>query len=183
MTRPRYDFGAATRKHTGRPALRHCDVPGCELEGQFRAPRSRDDLNTYYWFCLDHVRAYNAAWNYYAGMNESQIEAEIRRDTVWQRPTWPLGWRTAQSRTFDPFGIMNGDGEEAQAKRRALTPTERALQLFDLVMPFTLTDLKRRYKVLVKQHHPDIHGGDKAAEEQLKTIIEAYALLKPLALT
>ncbi|HTH98762.1 MAG TPA: DnaJ domain-containing protein [Stellaceae bacterium] len=189
MSRPRYDFDASIRTHGGRPhgsraGLRHCDMPGCENEGQFRAPRSRDALDSYYWFCLDHVRAYNASWNYYAGMNENQIEAEIRRDTVWQRPTWPMGWRMARDRTHDPFGFMNDGGEAApERKQRVLSPEESALQLFDLAMPFTLTELKRRYKVLVKLHHPDSHGGDKAAEEKLKTVIQAYALLKPLALS
>ena len=38
--------------------------------------------------------------------------------------------------------------------------------------------LKARYKVLVKQHHPDAHGGDKDAEEKLKIINQAYATLK-----
>ena len=68
-------------------------IPGCEAGGDFRAPRSRLELDRYYWFCLDHVRAYNLAWNYYAGMSGSEIEAEIRRDTVWQRPSWRLGER------------------------------------------------------------------------------------------
>jgi len=38
--------------------------------------------------------------------------------------------------------------------------------------------LKARYKTLVKLHHPDAHGGDKAAEEKLKIINQAYATLK-----
>ncbi len=73
--------------------MRLCDHPGCECGGDFRAPRSRLELDRYYWFCLEHVRAYNLAWNYYAGMSEPEIEAEIRRDTVWQRPSWKLGER------------------------------------------------------------------------------------------
>ncbi|MFZ0695495.1 MAG: DnaJ domain-containing protein, partial [Alphaproteobacteria bacterium] len=38
--------------------------------------------------------------------------------------------------------------------------------------------IKARYKELVKRHHPDTHGGDKAAEEKLKLINEAYGILK-----
>jgi len=38
-------------------------------------------------------------------------------------------------------------------------------------------ELKRRYKNLAKEHHPDLHGGDKAAEERLKLINEAYTFL------
>jgi curved DNA-binding protein CbpA len=34
-----------------------------------------------------------------------------------------------------------------------------------------------RYHELAKEHHPDRHGGDKAAEERLKIINQAYAAL------
>ena len=66
-------------------------MPGCPLEGEYRAPKSRSQLRDYFWFCLDHVRAYNAAWDFYKGMSPGQIEAHLRDDTAWQRPTWPLG--------------------------------------------------------------------------------------------
>ena len=55
---------------------------------------------------------------------------------------------------------------------------EKALALFDLVPPLTLAGLKMRYKELVKLHHPDVHGGDKEAEERLKEINVAYSTLK-----
>jgi len=54
----------------------------------------------------------------------------------------------------------------------------RRSPFFELEPPFTLVRLKARYKVLVKLHHPDAHGGDKAAEEKLKIINQAYATLK-----
>ena len=41
----------------------------------------------------------------------------------------------------------------------------------------TRMELKTRYKKLVKLHHPDLHGGDKKAEERLKLINEAYTYL------
>jgi hypothetical protein len=95
------------------PPTRLCDHPGCDLGGDFRAPRSRLELDNYLWFCLDHVRGYNAAWNYYAGMSEREVEAEIRRDTVWQRPTWKLGMRHGpayEARMRDPFGFYSKTG-------------------------------------------------------------------------
>ncbi len=55
--------------------MRFCDQPDCLAEGPYPAPRSREDLRQYYWFCLDHVRAYNRAWNFYAGMSEAEVEA------------------------------------------------------------------------------------------------------------
>jgi len=55
---------------------------------------------------------------------------------------------------------------------------EQALAVFDLEPPLTPVRLKARYKMLVKEHHPDAHGGDKEAEEKLKIINQAYATLK-----
>ena len=173
--------------------MRSCDHPGCVGGGDFRAPKSRLDLHDYHWFCLEHVRAYNSAWNYYAGMSDAEIEAEIRHDTVWQRPSWRLGDRHGPgyaNRIRDPLGTFAGGPEGARERsrrngdqmrdpaRRALSAREQALAVFEIEPPFTLVRLKARYKVLVKLHHPDAHGGDKAAEEKLKIINQAYATLK-----
>jgi len=162
--------------------VRLCDHPGCTASGDYRAPRARDRLQVFYWFCLDHVRAYNAQWNYYAGMSAAEIEAELRNDTVWQRPTWPLGARVgtifgARLRDFGLFGL-DEDEPSREARKRPLTEEEQALAIFDLETPFTMGGLKARYKELVKLHHPDAHGGDRAAEERLKTINQAYSTLK-----
>ena len=170
---------------------RICDHPGCAAGGEFRAPKSRLALHDYYWFCLEHVRAYNSAWNYYAGMNDREIEAEIRSDTVWQRPSWRLGARhgpALAARLRDCFGLFSGGAGGAHdrhrnaaggdAARRALSAREQALAVFEIEPPVTPGRLKARYKALVKMHHPDAHGGDKAAEEKLKIVNQAYATLK-----
>lgn len=176
--------------------LRACDHADCDEPGEFRAPRSREQLNEYLWFCLEHVREYNKAWNYYAGMTQEEVEAETRRDTTWQRPTWPLGMRVGGYRRFmrsttsihDGFGFFYGeDGKQAQhhASARAAglhpdSPGARALAIMDFDPPLNLTRLKARYKELVKLNHPDANGGDKLAEERLKDINQAYATLKKL---
>jgi hypothetical protein len=175
---------------------RACDHPGCAAGGDFRAPKSRLLLRDYYWFCLEHVRAYNSAWNYYAGMSDREVEAEIRSDTVWQRPSWRLGARHGPGHTArlrDYFDLMANGAEPARgssgrrhdardglrsAARRALSACEQALAVFEIVPPVTPGRLKARYKALVKLHHPDANGGDKAAEEKLKIINLAYATLK-----
>ena len=193
MPRPRFSYSDAPA-----PALRPCDHPGCVGSGEFRAPRSRATLDDFYWFCLNHVREYNASWNYYAGMSSAEVEAHIRHDTVWQRPSWRLGDRHGPGyadRIRDPLGVFSGGAEGAGERRRphgdhrrgdetrdpvrrALSAREQALAVFEIEPPFTLVSLKARYKVLVKLHHPDAHGGDKAAEEKLKIINQAYATLK-----
>jgi len=189
---PRLSFDPIFETAAGAP-VRSCDHPGCIAGGDYRAPKSRLDLHDYFWFCLDHVRAYNSAWNYYAGMSDAEIEAEIRHDTVWQRPSWRLGDRHGPAyaeRLRDHFGVLSGnpDGPGTRSQRdrdkgrdrvrRALSAREQALAVFEIEPPFTLVRLKARYKTLVKLHHPDAHGGDKAAEEKLKIINQAYATLK-----
>jgi len=172
---------------------RLCDYPSCPACGEFRAPKSRLQLRDYYWFCLEHVRLYNSAWNYYAGMSDTEIEAEIRHDTVWQRPSWKLGDRHGPGyadRIRDYFGVFpegignarergrREGGRSGEAVQRVLSARDQALAVFEIEPPFTPVRLKARYKALVKLHHPDAHGGDKAAEEKLKIINQAYATLK-----
>lgn len=164
---------------------RTCDLPGCGALGEYRAPKSRRDLKDYWWFCLPHVRAYNAAWDYYKGMTPGEIEAELRRDTAWQRPTWPLGrlgaanWEDEHLR--DPLHVLAAGGFRRNSDRPpGATPPElrEPLATLGLSWPITMPKLKARYKELAKRHHPDANGGDRAAEERLKTINLAYAMLR-----
>jgi DnaJ-domain-containing protein 1 len=181
-------FTEAVDSHA-RSHLRRCEAEGCAEAGEFRAPRSRDQLNEYRWFCLDHVRAYNKQWDFYAGMAADEIEAHIRRDTTWQRPTWPLGGGASTRlrddiRVHDPLGVFSGglggeeDRTEGFRRRRPATPEEKAAAVLDLTLPVSLAEVKKQYKQLVKRHHPDANGGDKDAEERLKSINEAYATLR-----
>ena len=159
------------------PIGQRCAWPGCVCDGTFPAPRSRQGLRDYLWLCLDHVRQYNATWNYYAGMSELEIEADVRADTVWQRPSWPLGTSAGplgrEPRIGDGFGFFTGGGERHAPSSRP-SPEQQALLVLNLTPPVTVTVLKARYKELVKQYHPDVTGGDKAAEERFKEVSEAY---------
>ncbi|MCK6441342.1 J domain-containing protein [Elstera cyanobacteriorum] len=175
-----------------KPPVRPCDHAGCPHAGEFRAPKSRSDLNSYYWFCLDHVREYNLAWNYYAGMSPEEIEAENRTDATWNRPTWPFGQSKPGGKTqyqpgtgrrprfTDGFGFFEDDAEADRTAARGSASAEetKAMAIFNLSHPITLADVKTRYKELVKRHHPDANGGDKQAEERIKVINQAYTVLR-----
>ncbi len=162
---------------------RRCDAPGCENLGEFRAPRDRSRLRDYFHFCLDHVRAYNQAWDYYRGMNAEEIEQNLREDSGWQRPTWPLGrlgnGKVGPDIFKDPLGIL-ADMPPPQRKTRKEAPPElrAALDVLSLGWPIDEEALRTRYKELAKRYHPDSTGGDKAAEERLKDINRAYSLLR-----
>ncbi|GAN76957.1 J domain-containing protein [Acidisphaera rubrifaciens] len=161
-----------------------CDMPGCNEAGAYRAPKSRAQLREYWWFCLEHVRAYNAKWDFYKGMTPGQIEQELRADLSWQRPSWPLGrlgaaaWEDAL--THDPLLAAAEFGKRGRKTARPDTPSDlkEPLATLGLAWPTTLTEVKARYKELAKRHHPDANGGDRGAEERLKTINLAYATLR-----
>ena len=157
--------------------------------GEYRAPKSRTSLQEYWWFCLEHVRAYNASWDFYKGMTPGQIEAQLRADTSWQRPSWPLGhigsghtWE--QEALRDPLHILaagrvnQGPARPRNAAEQTPTELREPLAALGLSWPTTLDLVKTRYKELAKRHHPDANGGDKAAEERLKTINLAYAAVR-----
>ncbi|HEX7390204.1 MAG TPA: J domain-containing protein [Acidiphilium sp.] len=160
---------------------RECDTPGCCRPGEYRAPKSRDTLRDYYWFCLDHVRAYNLGWDYYKGMSPGEIEANLRADTGWQRPTWPLGRNGGIGEALEEeLAAFSGIGRShaTPAEERAPPELRDALGVLGLAWPVTREAAKSRYKELAKRHHPDANGGDKDAEERLKTINLAYATLR-----
>ncbi len=200
--------GDGTRKRRPRfyepetpPQPTHCQHPDCELPGVYRAPKSRTQLNEYFWFCLDHVRDYNKAWDYYAGMSQAEIERHVRNDVVGQRPTWPLGkWgahgpggRTSAPRSAfipdDVAAALDGAAQarktrarEEQRRNSRLSKEEQALAVLELTAPVTMDEIRTRYRILVKKLHPDANGGDKSAEEQLKVVNQAYSTLKAVAI-
>lgn len=165
---------------------RRCEWPGCQDTGEHRAPKSRDDLNSHQWFCRDHAREFNRSWNYYRGMSDDEVEADVRRDTTWDRPTWRLGGNGAfrPDKITDPLGIFSGQGNGAAASQGApVRPPisrdeERAYMTLGLEYPVSSDDLKARYKVLVKEYHPDANAGDRMAEDRLKDINAAYRVLR-----
>jgi hypothetical protein len=162
---------------------RACDVPDCSHQGEFRAPKSRSALREFHWFCLEHVRAYNAAWDFYKNMSPDEIEAELRADSSWQRPTWPLGRLGGHSRMDEALEAelhAFAFGQRSKAAPQAGAPPElrEALGVLELGWPVTLEDVKTRYKELAKRHHPDANHGDKGSEERLKVINLAYATLR-----
>ena len=164
-----------------------CDYPGCLEDGVYKAPKSRSQLRNYHYFCLDHVREYNKAWNYHKGLDEQQVENSIRRSTTWDRPSWPFGTRHKMFQSFvkgnvtDNFDFFEMDSfsrNNGEPNKKFNADQLDALDIMGLKPPIDILKLKSQYKYLVKIHHPDRNGGDRKAEERLKLINEAYTTLK-----
>jgi curved DNA-binding protein CbpA len=39
-------------------------------------------------------------------------------------------------------------------------------------------DVRKKFKILVKQYHPDANGGDRSHEDDLQSVIQAHDFLK-----
>ncbi len=163
---------------------RNCEWSGCDGEGIYKAPKSRDELNTYHHFCLTHIREYNKGWNYYTGMSDAEVEEDVRKDTVWDRPSWPLGRKPSPEDVFNKMGCFgpewNNQEELNKPSINTIKMGEReiwAISIFALAVPVNSENVKSQYKELVKKYHPDKNGGNKEGEEKIKEINEAYQII------
>ncbi len=184
---PRHPSGSSAARARPRP----CDMPGCQNTGEHKAPKDRS-LSTHYYFCLDHVQEYNAAWDFFAGMQDRDVEKHIIDSFYGDRPTWradsyrgieaELHRKIHQTRFFTDDDPDDSDTAAKRSVRPTGNPTLDALNILNLSMPVTFNDIKKRYRVLVKKYHPD-HLGAGATnrtenEEILKRINMAYTVLK-----
>lgn len=177
---------------------RCCEHPDCDEAGEFRAPGTRghgaDGPGDWRWMCLDHVRQFNAGYDWFAGMSADEIYAA-------QAPG--AGWRT-ESPTFradagidglprwadyhDPLeaiaaraaGIKSRARREAELARDGRFSREEAaaLDAMGLGTQIDRRQLRQRYSGLVRRFHPDRNGGDRRHETELARVVEAYQLLR-----
>lgn len=166
--------------------IKQCDHEGCTLAGEYKAPKSRDGDDGYFYFCLAHVREYNKQWDYFKGMPESEIVEHQIADITWRRPTWTLKDAKKLSAVYEhpffqkPIGIIDfntSSNGNAFPKPQRGSSAHNAMQTLDLEYPFNTTNLKKHYLSLVKSYHPDTNKGCKKSEEKLKKITVAYKVL------
>jgi hypothetical protein len=173
-----------------------CNYPGCSEAGEFRAPMGRLREGQYFCFCLDHVREYNASYNYFNGMTPEAVALYQRDAVVGHRPTWSMGVNRAgrgfreegddQSQFEDPLGIFRQRSHpaapETPKKPRYGLAIVKALDQLGLDDTADAATIKVRYKEMVKRLHPDANGGDRSTEDKLREIIRAYNYLKSVKL-
>ncbi len=186
-----------------------CQWKGCTEPGNHRAPQGRGKDGQYFAFCLEHVRQYNAAYNYFDGMNDAEVQDFQKDALTGHRPTWKVGVNSSAPgtpsakdsagtaaaaasagpgmRTMDPHGFFarraRAAREQPAESRRQLKPLEKkSLHTLNLQGEATRIEIKARFKELVKIYHPDANGGDARSGEKLREIIQAYNFLKQAGL-
>jgi hypothetical protein len=190
------------RQHAPEPQAEvpDCAWEGCDQPGIYKAPKGHRFEGEYHHFCLEHVRHYNTAFNYFSGMTDKEREAHVYRTSETDgRPSWGLGTKpgdyqgprmprrdpnTQGKRFADPLHIWaryrrhNAGAAKAEREIKLGEPDRRAFEALGFTTSAKSDEIKRAYKALVKIHHPDANGGDKASEERLRSIIAAYTHLK-----
>ena len=182
-----------------RTDLPPCQWPRCEAPATHRAPKGRLQASEYWQFCLAHVREYNNSYNFFAGMTDDAVAQYQKEAVTGHRPTWKMGsiggkrasprrarggFRAAEWEAADPFSMLGETGAQpgharpASEGRKILNAQRRAFDVLGLEADAKRTDIKARFKMLVKRHHPDANGGDRGSEDTLREIIQAYNYLK-----
>lgn len=177
-------------------AAQQCQAPGCAEPGEFRAPGPRgasfDGPGDYRWFCLDHVREFNAGYDWFEGMSADEILRAQHPVHGWDRQTRafsPTAGIDAAPRWADFSDPLEAISARARARRpvqrqdgRAVSGDERrALDVLGLPLDASRHDLRSRYSQLVRRYHPDRNGGDRSHEARLQAVVEAYQLLRKAA--
>lgn len=192
--RPRDRFHGRVHGHQ-----QACAAPGCPEPGEFRAPAhggrgaGSDGPGDWQWLCLEHVRAFNARYNYFQGMTRDEIERAQMPMGGWERetrafratagvdspPRWadfhdPLDAISARfrQRAADAAPRERTDGKHLTAEDRD------ALRTLGLDQDADRKALRNRYSELVRKYHPDKNGGDRTHEKKLQGVVEAYQQLR-----
>jgi hypothetical protein len=189
---------AGPRFHGRVETGRICEESGCDLPGEFRAPgghgRRGDEPPTWRYFCLGHVREFNARYNFFSGMDADEIAAQQRPYAGWERETRAFSHvgadRPPRWADFgDPLDAIGARFRQRMSEARAeqavradgrpLGREDRAsLEVLGLGIDADRRALRARYAELVRRFHPDRNGGDRSHEKALQDVIAAYTQLK-----
>ena len=162
-----------------------CEWSDCKESGTFKAPLEKDNSKNYRWLCEKHIKLFNKNWNYFEGMRQSEIEAFLKSDLTWHRPTQKFGssdnffnilWNNALN---DKFGFFKEKNINNSLKNKKLSEKDKdAFKIMELEFNADWTIIQKKFKTLVKKFHPDKHSGSKKYEDRLKKITLAYSHLK-----
>jgi hypothetical protein len=148
------------------------------------------------WFCLDHVREFNAAYNWFAGMSAEEIVAAQHPAAGWANSSTTRAFRADAgvdgaprwADFADPLDAIGARASDLRRQARGRAQASRftrdeqdALSAMDLTGDVDQHSLRRRYYELVRRYHPDRNGGDRRHEARLTKVVEAYQLLRKSA--
>ena len=182
-----------------RGSRRLCAHPGCREGGEFRAPdpygqsASPNGPGDHQYLCLDHVREFNARYNWFDGMSAEEIMDAQSPLNIW--PTETRAFRSLGSVDSppkwadfkDPLDAIStrfraereGRVPKPHADGHILSPQDRsALKTLGLCEDADRRALRSAYSAKVRAYHPDKNGGNRSYEKALQDVIAAYTHLR-----
>ena len=157
-----------------------CDHRGCRNLGEFRAPvsnRAPGSEGGWQFLCLEHVRAFNAGYNFFDGLSPDEIIEAQSPLAGWEQAATPKG-RMAFS-FGDAHDLFGGESRPRQQPQRwSGFGDAQALRALGLDDAATADEVRRTYKRLVRRYHPDSNEGDRSMEGKLQAVVNAYTHLK-----
>ena len=175
-------------------SIKECQVTDCNNEGKYRAPKSPKDLNNFFWFCLAHVKEYNNRWNYFQNYSEEEFDKELKLSKNWGRTTKPFGSMANENKMHsdgnsrlrfgldDPYGIFknknthseNSTSKNDQNKKRLNLSERKALGILGALDTMSKSEIRKLYKILIKDLHPDMNDGKRDDEERMAEVVWAW---------
>ena len=161
-----------------------CDWSKCKKIGLYRAPVEKDNSRKFRLLCLEHIKIFNKSWNYFADMNEGEIEHFVKSDLTWHKPTksfsssenfFRMLWINALD---DKSGIFKNSIFKDFKKSKLSDRDKDALKILGLKSDTNWSDIQKKFKTLVKKYHPDKNQGSRKYEDILKKITLAYSQLR-----
>ena len=161
-----------------------CDWGKCNNIGLYKAPVEKDNSKKFRLLCLEHIKEFNKSWNYFADMNNQEIERFVKSDLTWHKPTKSFGspenfFRILWVNALDDKAGIFKNSESNGFKNSRLSDKDRdALKILGLKNDTNWSEIQKKFKILVKKYHPDKNQGSKKYEDILKKITLAYSQLK-----
>jgi DnaJ-domain-containing protein 1 len=98
---------------------------------------------------------------------------------LWNRPRKSRS-RISWSRFFGhATGSGGGDSGNSSGSDAGLSHSE-ACMVLGVEVTANLTEVRNRFRNLVKSLHPDVRHGDRSSEAEMRKVIEAYNVLKSI---
>ena len=167
---------------------RKCYKKDCLNPGIYKAPKSKNEIKNYIWFCEEHIKSYNKKWDYCKDMTQKEIEKHIQLDTIGWRPTWNFSTSSINLKNFDNifsdyFDFFKKKKYKSKINKKN-SLLKKALKVLNINNEkVTIKLVKNKYKKLVKKYHPDVNKGNKKYEEKLKKINKAFEEIKKQLIT
>jgi len=141
--------------------VRLCDREGCDAAGDRPAPKAPHSKERWM-FCEAHAAEYNKNWDYFAGLTAE----EAARRAADEEAGASAFRKSAHYQWAGP-----GDGTRSRDEMRALDALE-------LDPDADFAAIKRSYRRLAKELHPDVNRDDEAAAKRFQQVQAAYDVLR-----